>query len=176
MGYELHVVKNKSGSWIDDENKFTEREREDFQKKNTLPEWLYFSSGNISVKNPYQAQIIALVKIAKENDWRVQGDDDETYSEDGSPIPPEVEKPGIFEPIRKFFAEQKAKRVIREARKNIKIPLKVGDKVKTQWRKGGIVISIDPEAEHGLGSVEVKWPDGAVLGGFYVLHDFEKEE
>jgi hypothetical protein len=106
----------------------------------------------------------------------VQGDDEEIYSEDGSAIASEVKKPSIFEPIRKFFAEQKAKRNIRLARQSIKIPLKVGDKVKSRWRKGGIVIKLDPNAEHGLGSLEVKWPDGTVLGGFYVLHDFEKEE
>lgn len=175
MGYELHLVKTKSGSWIDDENHFTKREWENFRLKNTPPEWLYFSSGNISVKNPDQEQIVTLVKIAKQNGWRVQGDDDETYSEDGSPIPPEVEKPSIFEPIRKFFAEQKARRSIRRAQQDIKIPLKVGDKVKSRWRAGGIVIKLDPEAEHGVGMLKVKWPDGTVSGSFYVLHDFEKE-
>jgi len=176
MGYELHLVKTNSESWIDNVNQFTEQEWEKFRQKNTLPEWLYFSCGNISVKNPNQKQIATVVKIAKENGWHVQGDEEEIYSEDGSATAQDVKKPSIFEPVRKYFAERKARRSIRRAQQEIKIPLKVGDKVKSRWRTGGIVIKLDPEAEHGLGMIEVKWPDGTILGGFYVLHDFEKEE
>jgi hypothetical protein len=84
MGYELHLV--KKGWWFDIENQFTENEWQNLRGKHPVPGWLYFLSGDISAKNPNESQIITLVKIAKNNGWPVQGDDGETYSEDGSPI------------------------------------------------------------------------------------------
>jgi len=177
MGYELHLIKSGSGRWIDDENKFTEREWDDLRIKNTLPEWLYFASGNIPVKNPDQAQIVALVKIANENSWRVQGDDDETYSDDGSPIPAEAEKPSFFEPIKKFIREYKAKRKIKQMMKGVVCPFKIGDEVRSLGAaQTGIVTEIDYKANHGVGSFTVELQNGIVDRTFgFDAHTYKME-
>jgi hypothetical protein len=108
MGYELHLV--KSGNRLDEENKFTESEWGNLRSKQSIPEWVCFSCGDISVKNPQKSQIITLVKIAKGNGWSIQGDDGESYSENGTPVSAEAEKPSVFESIKKLFQEYKAKR------------------------------------------------------------------
>lgn len=53
-------------------------------------------------------------------------------------------------------------------------PFRVGDRVHTAHRTGGIVISVDSRANHGLGSVVVRFPDGVELGGPFVGSGFER--
>jgi hypothetical protein len=175
MGYELHLV--KKGSWFDEENKFTETEWKNLQKQ-SIPEWVYFSSGDVSVKNPKKSQIIALVEIAKNNSWTVQGDDGETYSEDGAPIPAKDEKPSIFEPIKNLIREYRAKRKIKQMMKGVVCPFKIGDKVRMLTAaQTGIVTEIDYKANHGIGSFTVKLENGIVDRTFgFHAHTYSKED
>jgi hypothetical protein len=175
MGYELHLVKN--GSWFDEENKFTETEWKSLQKQ-SIPDWVYFSSGDISVKNPKKSQIITFVKLAKNNSWIVQGDDGETYSENGAPIPAEDEKPSIFEPIKFLIREYKAKRKIKQMMKGVICPFKIGDKVRALGAaQTGIVTEIDYKANHGIGSFTVKMENGTTWKTFgFDAHTYKKED
>ena len=175
MGYELHLV--KSGNWFDEGNKFTESEWDSLRSKQTIPEWVYFSSGDVSVKNPEKLQIIALVKIAKDNGWSVQGDDGETYSENGAPIPAEDEKPNFFEPIKNLIREYKAKRKIKQMMKGVVCPFKTGEKVRSLGAaQTGIVTEIDYKANHGVGSFTVELQNGMVDRTFgFDAHTYKKE-
>lgn len=176
MGYELHFV--KKGRWFDEENKFTESEWKDLRDKGSIPEWVCFGAGDISVKNPDTCQIIAFVAIAKGNGWSVQGDDGESYSDNGEPIPVPEEKPGIFEPIKKFIREYKAKRKIKQMMRGVVCPFKIGDKVRMLGAaQSGIVSGIDYKANHGFGSFTVKLENGTIhkTVGFHA-HTFQKED
>ncbi|MEW6618498.1 MAG: hypothetical protein AB1422_03990 [bacterium] len=172
MGYNLYLVKKEN--WFDKENVFTQTEWEDIQKYQ-ISNWLYFDEGTITIKNPSKEQVIDFVKMAKRYNWFVQGDDGEKYSEDGSPIYEKPKKSGLFGGIRYLISELLAKKKIEHSMKSVTCPFKVGDKVKTTHRTGGVVIDIDPKANHGLGSIKVKFPDGVVLGGTFIAHGFEKE-
>jgi|WetSurMetagenome_2_1015567.scaffolds.fasta_scaffold706341_1 hypothetical protein len=176
MGYELHLV--KSGNWFDEANQFTESEWEGLRRKQAIPEWVYFSSGDISVKNPQTQQIIVLVKIAKDNGWSVQGDDGETYSKNGAPIPIEDEKPGIFESLKRLVQEYKAKRKIKQMMKGAVCPFKIGDKVRMLGAaQTGIVTKIDYKANHGIGSFTVELQNGTVDKTFgFDAHAYQKED
>jgi hypothetical protein len=175
MGYELHLVKN--GHWFDEENKFTESEWKGLQKQ-SIPEWVYFSNGDISVKNPKKSQIITLVEIAKNNGWTVQGDDGETYSKNGTPIPAEGEKPSIFEPLKNLIREYKAKRKIKQMMKGVVCPFKIGDKVRALGAaQTGIVTEVDYKANHGIGSFTVKMENGTTCKAFgFHAHTYKKED
>ena len=172
MGYNLYLVKH--GNWWDADARFG-REEWDRLQAFRLPDWVYFEDGTITVKSPTPDQAVAFAGIARAHGWSVQGDDGETYGTDGVPIPASPVRPGFFaaalRPAREFFA----RRSIRRSMRGVVCPFEVGDLVRTTLRTGGVVIAVDPTANHGLGSIKVRFPDGFVLGGFFVGHDFRKE-
>lgn len=176
MGYELHLV--KKGMWFDEENKFTESDWKNLRDKGSVPEWVYFGAGGISVKNPSESQIVAFVKIAKRNGWSVQGDDGESYSDNGEPISVSEDKPGIFEPVKKFIREYRAKREIKQMMKGETCPFKIGDKVRMLGAaQAGIVTEIDYKANHGIGSFTVKLENGTIHRTFgFHGHTYRKED
>lgn len=176
MGYDVHLV--KKGDWFDTEDKFTEEDWEVLQKEMPASDWLYFDNGSITVKSPTQEQVAELARIAKSHNWSVQGDDGERYDEGGLPIaePPEPPaRPGFIRALLNPIQEFRAKRAIQRSMKGTVCPFEVGDKVRTPFRAGGVVIEVDEKGNHGLGSIKVRFPDGTVLGGLFVNHGFEKE-
>ena len=82
MGYNLYLVKARNR--FDEPNRFTETEWNAICAKHEVADWLSFDGDEIAVKNPSQEQITALVRVAKTCGWTVQGDDGETYADDGS--------------------------------------------------------------------------------------------
>ena len=165
MGYNLYFVKH--GNWYEPGNKFFQQEWSRLKESGQLPDWIYFENGVITVKSPTQEQVTTFARLAKTHGWSVQGDDGETYSEDGTPIRASAARPGVVStilgPLRHFLAKRKS------------CPFNLGDRVRTTLRTGGVVIEIDAKAHHGLGSIKVRFPDGSELGGFFVGHDFRKE-
>ena len=174
MGYNVYLVKTRN--WFDERNRFTEADWSEIRAKHSVPDWLFLVGGKITVKNPSKNQIVQLVGIAKERGWTVQGDDGETYDEDGSPISaPAPPQPGFSDRFRFLIREYRAKKTIRKSMKGVQCPFKVGDKVRTLYRTGGVVTRVDPKGNHGMGYFEVRFPNGAILGGMFVAHGFEKE-
>jgi hypothetical protein len=174
MGYGVYLVKARN--WFDDENKFTETERNVIRARHGVADWLYFGGEQVSVKNPSREEIIALVRIAKTFGWAVQGDDGETYAEDGSPIPvPPSPEQGFFGRLRRLLNEYRVSRAIQKRMRGVGCPFKVGDRVRTTHRRGGVVIEIDPKGHQGMGSIKVTFPDGTILGGTFIANDFRKE-
>ncbi len=188
MGYNLYLV--KQGNWFDPGNGFAKAEYDAILETHPDSGWLYFDGESITVKNPSKEQIIELVGISREFGWSVQGDDGETYGNDGGPIPeegdarerqgspapePPPHKPGIFCRIKAAAGEYLAGRRIRKSMEDISCPFKVGDRVRTAHRTGGVVIEVDPNGNSGLGSIKVRFPDGVVLGSAFIGHDLEME-
>ena len=174
MGYNLYLV--KAGNWFDEENKFTPAEWSELRAKPRVPDWLYFDGNKITVKNPSEEQVIEFVGMAKAWGYTVQGDDGETYREDGShifPAPPP--KAGFFHTLRHAIDERRAKKRIQKSMEGVTCPFQVGDRVRTTHRSGGVVIEVDPKGNQGLGSIRVRFPDGVVLGGMFMANDFYKD-
>jgi hypothetical protein len=173
MGYNLYVVKR--GHWYEPGNRFGQEEQSRLKASGQLPDWVYFDDGVITVKSPTEEQVVTFVRFAKTHGWFVQGDDGEAYDEEGTPIPASATGPGLvstlLRPLRHFLAKKKIERSM----KGVVCPFRVGDRVRTTFRTGGVVIDVDEKAHHGLGSIKARFPDGSVLGGFFVGHDFQKE-
>ena len=173
MGYNLYFVKH--GNWYEPGNKFLQEEWSRLKESGQLPDWVYFEGGAITVKSPTQEQVTTFARLAKTHGWSVQGDDGETYRDDGTPIRLSAARPGVLSvilgPLRHFLDKRK----IQRSMKGVACPFNVGDRVRTTFRTGGVVIAVDAKAHHGLGSIKVRFPDGSELGGFFVGHDFRKE-
>jgi hypothetical protein len=173
MGYNLYFVKR--GHWYEPDNRFGQVEWSRLKESGLLPDWVYFDDGVITVKSPTKAQVMTFVRLAKTHGWFVQGDDGETYDEDGAPFHASATGPGLLSTILKPLRHFLDKRKIQRSMKGVACPFRVGDRVRTTLRTGGVVIEVDEKAHHGLGSIKVRFPDGSVLGGFFVGHDFQKE-
>ena len=173
MGYSLYLVKR--GNWWEADARFGREEWDRLEASRQLPDWISFEDGAITVKSTIQEQVVAFVTLARAHGWSVQGDDGETFGTDGVPVLASPPRPGFFaialRPLRKFFA----RRSIRRSMRGVVCPFKVGDLVRTTLRTGGVVIAVDAKANHGLGSIKVRFPDGFVLGCLFVGHDFRKE-
>jgi hypothetical protein len=118
---------------------------------------------------------VAFVGLARSHGWSVQGDDGETYDTDGVAVAAPASSGFLavmLGPLRDLFA----RRSIRRSMRGVVCPFQVGDPVRTTFRTGGVVIAVDAKANHGLGSIEVRFADDSVLGGFFLGHDFRKEE
>jgi hypothetical protein len=174
MGYDVYLVKTRS--LFDEENKFTETEWKTLCAKHRVADWLHYDGDDITVKNPSKEQLVALVRIARSCGWTVQGDDGETYAEDGSLVPAApLPKPGILSRLKHLLSGHRADKSIENSAQEIACPFSVGDKVCTTYRSGGVVISVDPSGHHGTGSIKVRFPDGTILGGIFAANDFRIE-
>lgn len=126
MGYDLHIT--RKASWSDDEDKnvISLKEWKEYVSKNSniyedpendeysflhvdknedWPLWYWKECGNIHTKNPEKETVIAMVKIAKDLNARVVGDDDEEYDDSGNPILEErvIPEYSIKKPWWKFW-------------------------------------------------------------------------
>ena len=172
MGYNLYLAK-PDGRPAPGE--FSREEWDGLRATTEIPDWVYFEDGAITVKSPTDEQVRTFVRLAAVHGWTVRGDDGETYDADGAAMPAAAEKPSLLEaalrPLREFLAGRKLRRSMRD----VVCPFVVGDRVRTTFRTGGVVIDVDANAHQGLGSITVRFPDGAVVGGYFVGHDFSKE-
>ena len=175
MGYDVHLMKPAIGDA--EPEAISEREWHAFQHKHAELDYVYFDAGRISCKNPSEAQVAELAKLAYAKGWRLQGDDGEYYDDSGNVIPePAAPKPGVFSRIKQVFAERRAAREMAAAMAGVECPFNVGDRVKSIFRTGGVVIKIDKQGNGGLGSILVRFPDGTVIGGIFPDGGFETEE
>ncbi len=173
MGYNLYLVKR--GNWWEAGARFGPEEWSRLQAARPLPDWIAFEDGTITVKSATREQVVAFASLARDHGWSVQGDDGETYEPDGVPIMAPATKSAIFtaalKPLRDFIA----RRSIRRSMRGVVCPFQVGDRVRNTFRTGGVVIAVDAMGNHGLGSIKVRFPDGVVLGTFFLDHDWRKE-
>jgi hypothetical protein len=133
-----------------------------------LEELADFSEGEIAVKNPDEPTIAKLIAIAATLGARVVGDDGEVYERPfHRPVAPKIP---LRERLRAWLEKLRPRRKL----PLVALPFKVGDRVRDSWRREGIVVSIDLEAEHRLGIVEVRFDSGRVARMFAIAHGLTK--
>lgn len=55
------------------------------------------------------------------------------------------------------------------------VPFSVGQRVRTSWGRPGTIVSIDPDADWGMGSIEIKYDDGRTATTSCIAHGLEPE-
>ena len=108
-------------------------------------------TAQITCKNPSDEQLATLAKIAFAQGWRLRGDDGEYYDDNGRVIVEVTPKQGIFAAIKNIFAERRAARELAAEMEGVESVFKVGDRVKSIHRSGGVVIKVDKAGNSGLG-------------------------
>jgi hypothetical protein len=172
LGYDLHITRRKDWSgkgndipaeeWLayarkDPELLLTSQDGPYFARWNgpsKYPDpWLDWRDGNVYSKNPDEALIDKMVAIARDLGAQVQGDDGETYH--SASEPPVQPKQSFAGKVGSWF------RALRPAQpfKPTAPPFKVGDRVLDAFRRETTVIAIDPDSNHGLGKVSVRYAD-----------------
>ena len=174
MGYNVRFEKAAIPGTSQDQ--FNEREWQSFQAKYPTLDYAYFEGGSITCKNPSEDQLKDLAQIAYRHGWRLRGDDGEYYDERGNVIAAAPPKEGVFAAIRNALANARAARELQRDMQGVECPFKVGDRVKSMHRRGGMVTRIDKRGNSGLGIIEVTFPDGAVIGGMFPDGGFERDE
>ena len=173
MGYDVHLVKPELGG--QEAEDISEREWQSFQKTHAAVDYAYHADGKITCKNPSEEQLATLAKIAFAQGWRLRGDDGEYYDDSGRVIAEVTPKPGIFGAIKNIFAERRAARELAAEMAGVESVFKVGDRVKSIHRRGGVVIKVDKAGNSGLGQIDVRFPDGTVISGMFPDGGFERE-
>ena len=185
MGYDLHITRREQ--WSDLGDDITAREWLDYVATDAdlklstqdgpywavwsgpseLPQpWIDWANGRIYSKNPDEALIRKMCSIARVLNARVQGDDGEFY-EDGKVLPPP--KPSLVERIVGVF-----RRLATPSPKPAALPdYAVGDRIVDAWGRSAMIAYIDLNANHGLGSVTVRYDDGREVS-FALGSDFRK--
>jgi hypothetical protein len=173
VGYNVYLVTR--GGWWDAAARFGPEEWGRLQVERPLPDWIAFEDGAITVKSPTREQVVAFAALARDHGWSVQGDDGEIYGPDGVPVVAPAAKLAFFAAALKTLRDLMAGRSIRRSMRGVVCPFQVGDRVRNTFKTGGVVIAVDAKGNHGLGSIKVRFPDGVVLGTFFVDHDWRKE-
>ena len=174
MGYDVHLVKPEIGGQQADE--FSDREWRAFQQKHSSVDYVDHADGKITCKNPSEEQLATLAKIAYTQGWRLRGDDGEYYDDSGQVIvEAAAPQPGFFGRVRNIFAERRAARELAAEMAGVECVFRVGDHVKLIHRTGGVVVKIDKAGNSGLGQIDVRFPDGAVISGIFPDGGFERE-
>lgn len=173
MGYDLHITRRRDWSkagdditaeeWLAHVKKdselllFTENGR-NFARWNGKSEhpdpWLDWFKGCIYTKNPDAVLIDKMVAIAIELRAQVQGDDGEIYRSGHEP--PVYPNLSILDRIWNWW---RALRPVPPIEKIVP-PFKVGDQVLDSSRREATVTEIDPNSNHGMGTVRVRYEDG----------------
>jgi hypothetical protein len=186
MGYDLHITRKEDWSdedgptiseaeWrcvieedpelqLDTETSCTMSDGEYvYAAWNGEPGALGYYNGEITTKNPEQPLIRKMVSIARRLNATVQGDDGEIYREDGTSFQPESSipspapaQPGLLARIASWFRHRRNVRELQEAAP----AFRAGQRVKNPWGDLGTVLSVDHNANGGLGSVRVRLDDG----------------
>lgn len=133
--------------------------------------WFDLQLGQISTKYPDNALLAKMLEIAEQLDAMVAGDDGEIYTEPDitSGKQPQVEE----EPIGTWAAIKDIFYYFFPPKNVTALPFNKGDRV-TDGRREGVVIAIKRRAMGGLGSIDVRFEDGAIIGYAIDTHGLEK--
>ena len=118
--------------------------------------WLDWFNGEIRTKNPDQPLVNKMVAVASSLGAVVQGDDGEVYHLGGQP--PEISTPTIGRRFARWLDRARARLTSRP--KLPPPPFRVGDRVANSSGELATIQAIDRRAEHGYGTVRVRFDDG----------------
>lgn len=135
--------------------------------------WFDWANGCISTKNPDEAILAKMLKLAQALNANVQGDEGEIYvkpdlysgSHEAKDSAPE---PSLFDRVVNFF-----RTIPYPTGNRDELRLKVGDRVRDPWGAEGLVMEIDQRAEKGLGKITVHYEDGRIRSVAGVAHGLE---
>jgi hypothetical protein len=170
MSYQLHITRSRY--WSEPENRIRAEEWQALLNlRQELAAWLSYEDGVLSAKDPSLAQMEDMLRIAADLKATVQGDDGERYvSVDEPPIP---YRAGLSERAMNFIANLSLPpRQIRAA----VLLFEVGARVRSPLRGTGTVITCDPSANQGLGTLTVQFDDGGLVTFSCVAHGLDSVE
>lgn len=129
--------------------------------------WFAYFKGSLSVKNPDDECLSKMQQVAAKLQARVQGDDGEPYNNDFPKEPQErpSHKTGLTEWFKSWLRPQRRVDI-----ENEPLPFGVGDTVRDPWGTEHVVISIAPQAEHGMGVIRTRRKDGTELKHLIFAH------
>jgi hypothetical protein len=182
MGYDIHITRRKS--WADTGDDITTEEWLAYVQRDPelrpLPKngkyffqwgddsWLDWSKGVIYSKNPNEPLLTKMTAIAKQFNATVQGDDGEIYDGSGSPRQP---KTSLGFRIAGWFSKPPPKP--QQKVEHEPLPFGVGDTVVDAWGFEHTIISIEPDANHGLGRIQSRRnKDGTEHSCAVIAHGF----
>lgn len=129
--------------------------------------WWY--RDQIQCSDPDDAQQSKLTQIARALNAFAVGDDGEIY--DGGGGPPHPPTASIGERVAGWLARVRPQR--RPVIEHEPLPFGVGDRVRDLWGNEHTVISIDPNAEHGMGVIRTRRRDGTEHAHALISHGLE---
>jgi hypothetical protein len=158
MGYDLHIT--RAETWTDsaahpiEESEWRACAASDPELEGIAD----FREGRIVVKNPDDSAIARMLEVAKRLNAHVEGDDGEFYEIAGeAPRPAPPPERSLGERVASWFGGLRPQRETAA----VTLPFGVGDRVRDPWGHEGRVMSIDVNAQFGLGEVRVRFDDGA---------------
>ena len=194
MGYDLHITRR--GNWADEDgpeitldewNAYVASDDELQPDAANGPPYflwtahpqepwtLWWRRGVVQTKNPDDATVRKLVAIAERLGATVQGDDGEVYRADGTSFQRESSTPtppartGFLTGIGSWLRHRRNVRELQQAAPAIR----EGQRVKNTWGESGTILSVDRNANGGLGSVRVRLDDGRRQTVAYVASGLE---
>ena len=117
--------------------------------------WLAWTDGIVTTKNPPPALIDKMVAIARGLHAIVQGDDGERY--ESSQQPPIPYRPSLTERLASVASRVRRAPAVQPAPLP---PFGIGDAVKDVFGRAATVVALDPLANHGLGSIVLRYENG----------------
>ncbi|HJU41221.1 MAG TPA: hypothetical protein VJ691_00345 [Vicinamibacterales bacterium] len=173
MGYDVQIVKPDEP--FSDGERLSDDEWRGFQDEHADIDYVYFSNGRITCKNPSELQVATLAKLAFAKGWRLRGDDGEYYDEHGQAIQEPAPRRGFFSRLKDAFTRRHSTKELNILATGVTPVFKVGDPVKFLDRRGGVVIEVDSSGFSGMGSIRARFPDGTILGGPFPDGGFERD-
>ena len=132
--------------------------------------WIDWASGNLFSTDPDHSVMRKLIEIAGLLGGRVEGEEGEPYSVERGRIV--REDPAAVDPNASFAPPLEEALERRQAGRSpgIQVPFVVGQRVETRWGRPATIVSIDPEADEGMGHIELKYGDGRIATTSCVAH------
>jgi hypothetical protein len=137
--------------------------------------WFDWRDGCVIVKNPDEPTIAKMVGVAELLGARVQGDEGETYPQPTDPSPEDPPEP-TGEPLIGRIAGWLGRVSASLAEGGLTAEFAPGERVQDFRGQTGTVLEVDPQAEHGLGRIRVKFDDGRELSFALAAHGLTRAE
>lgn len=183
MGHDIHITRRKF--WADKGNDITAQDWLAYVKSDPelrpMPKngpyfvqwgndsWLDWSDGVIYTKNPNDALLAKMAAIAKQFGATVQDDDGVIYNGNKSARQPQI---SLGSRIAGWFSRPRPKP--QQKVEHEPLPFGVGDTVVDAWGFEHTIISIDPDANHGLGEIKSRRnKDGTGHSYAVIAHGFK---
>lgn len=185
MGCDIHITRRRF--WADKGNDITAEEWLAYVQRDSelcaRPEngrcfaewrsgsWLDWSEGVIFSKNPDDAIVQKMVAIAGQLNATVRDDDGELYDGNGSR---RHSKPSLGSRIAGWFSMSRAEQKPQPKVEHESLPFGVGDTVVDAWGFEHTIVSIDPDANNGLGEIRSRRVnDGSERSYAVIAHGFK---